>query len=165
MSSSSSSWIGLPSGSASSRSCRSLWVEEHLIPLSVFCRTPPAFSASSPLLSDPPDPLGPLLLVLLLQSALLGGVLLHALGDGLVVFADVVEEPAQPLFDGLVHLFPVADDRRARLLRREQRMTPGTSRRAAAAEALTIWQRHLFSLTSFSRDRFSMMSASASAPS
>lgn len=33
------------------------------------------------------------------------------------------------------------------------------------AQTLTIWQRHLFSLTSFSNERFSMMSASASAPS
>lgn len=33
------------------------------------------------------------------------------------------------------------------------------------AQTLTIWQRHLFSLTSFSSERFSMMSASASAPS
>lgn len=33
------------------------------------------------------------------------------------------------------------------------------------ADTLTIWQRHLFSFTSFSNDRFSMMSASARAPS
>lgn len=71
---------------------------------------------SSPLLSYPPHPLRPLLLVLLLLSALLGRVLLHALGDGLVVLGDVVEEPVQALLDGLIHLIAVAKDRVARLL-------------------------------------------------
>lgn len=76
---------------------------------------------SSPLLSYPPHSLRPLLLVLLLLGALLGRVLLHTLRDGLVVFGDVVEEPLQALLDGLVHLFAVAKDGRARLLRREIR--------------------------------------------
>lgn len=62
----------------------------------------------TPLLSDLPHSRRPLLLVLLLLGALLGGVPLHALGDGLVVLGDVVEQPLQALLDGLVHLFAAA---------------------------------------------------------
>lgn len=71
---------------------------------------------SSPLLPYPPHSLRPLLLVLLLLRSLLGRVLLHALGNGLVVFGNVVKEPVQAFLDGLVHLFAVAKDGRARLL-------------------------------------------------
>lgn len=65
---------------------------------------------ASPLLPDLAHPLRPRLLVLLLQGALLRRVLLHALGDGLVVLGDVVEQPLQALLDGLVHLLAVAQD-------------------------------------------------------
>lgn len=83
------------------------------------CVSSPSHSitpASSPLLSYPPHPLCPLLLVLLLLSLLLGRVLLHALGNGLVVFGNVAEEPVQALLDGLVDLLAVAQHCRARLL-------------------------------------------------
>lgn len=62
---------------------------------------------SSPLLPYPPYSLRPLLLVLFLLGTLLSRVLLHALSDGLVVFGNVVEEPAQALLDGLVNLLAI----------------------------------------------------------
>lgn len=71
--------------------------------------TPPDTTRpTSPLLPDLAHPLRPRLLVLLLQGALLRRVLLHALGDGLVVLGDVVEQPLQALLDGLVHLLAVS---------------------------------------------------------
>lgn len=148
----------------------------------------------SPLFSSSPDSLCSLPLLHLLLSLLLGSILLHALADTLVVPSNVVQEPVQPILNGLVHLLPVANDSRARLLQCEWqclnsifdndmpsisvkiwpwhhilfKITQPTSQKIhvrSQKSTLTIWQRHLFSFTSFSRDRCSMMSASANAPS
>lgn len=66
--------------------------------------------AASPLLPYPSHSLCSLLLVLLLQSTLLCRVLLHTLSDHLVVLGNVTKKPVQALFDGLVHLFAIAED-------------------------------------------------------